>query len=84
MAPVLDILDQLRAHVEEADAKHDPYNSAHEAYGVLMEEVRELEEHIFTCQKNRDVAAMRKEAIDVAVVMIRFIHGVCDGGKARV
>jgi NTP pyrophosphatase (non-canonical NTP hydrolase) len=54
------------------------YNSAHEGLGVLLEEVRELEAHVFRKQKDRDLAAMRKEAIQVAAVAIRFADECCD------
>lgn len=61
-----------------AAAKWPPFNSAHEGYGVLMEEVRELEQHVFTNQKRRDSAAMRAEAIQVAAMALRFVADVCD------
>ncbi|HWE72621.1 MAG TPA: hypothetical protein VG328_05625 [Stellaceae bacterium] len=57
--------------------------SAHEGYGVLTEEYRELETHVFTKQKNRDLAAMRKEAIQLAAMAIRFVHDICDGDRGR-
>lgn len=67
-----------------AARKWPPFNSAHEGYGVLMEEVRELEAHIFTNQKRRDLDAMRAEAIQVAAMALRFVADVCDGGRGRV
>lgn len=58
-------------------------NSAHEAYGVLLEEVDELWDHVKTKQKNRDLAAMQKEAIQVAAMAIRFALEVCDDVNGR-
>ena len=53
------------------------FNSAHEGYSVLLEEVDELKAHVWMKQKNRDIAAMRKEAIEVAAMAIKFA-AVCD------
>lgn len=53
-------------------------NSAHEGYAVLLEEVDELWEHVKVKQGKRDIAAMRKEAVQVAAMAIRFMLDVCD------
>lgn len=58
-------------------------SSAHEAYGVLLEEVDELWDHVKTKQSKRDLDAMRKEAIQVAAMAIRFVVDVIDEGKGR-
>lgn len=53
-------------------------NSAHEGYGVLLEEVDELWEHVKTKQKCRDLDAMRKECIQIAAMAARFAIEVCN------
>lgn len=58
-------------------------NSAHEGYGVLAEEVDELWDHVKVRQDKRDLVAMRKEAIQVAAMAIRFVYDVCDGERGR-
>lgn len=58
-------------------------NSAHEGYGVLMEEVDELWDHVKTRQKNRDLAAMQAEAIQVAAMALRFAHDICNEERGR-
>lgn len=79
-----DVFDDIRKEVETAEAKFAPMNSAHEAYGVLLEEVDELWAHVKTNQKRRDIEAMRKEAIQVAAMAVRFARDICDGGRGRV
>ena len=51
--------------------------------GVLAEEFAELIEQVFTKQENRDLAAMRKEAIQVAAVALRFAAELCDEERGR-
>ena len=60
-----------------------PFNSAHEGYAVLAEEVDELWEHVKTNQKRRDLCAMRKEAIQVAAMAVRFAIEVCTDDCGR-
>lgn len=74
------------AAVEEAHGaarKWPPFNSAHEGYAVLAEEVDELWDHVKTNQKRRDLAAMRAEAIQVAAMALRFVVDVCDEERGR-
>lgn len=75
---ILEVMDEL----DRADV-WPPMNSPHEGYGVLMEEVDELWTWIKTKQKNRDLAAMRREAIQVAAMAVRFAHDVCDEQRGR-
>ena len=80
---MLDVMNEIAAEVVSAEAKWPPLNSAHEAYAVLAEEVDELWDHVKMNQKRRDLAAMRKEAIQVAAMAVRFIRDVCDGERGR-
>jgi hypothetical protein len=66
-----------------ASEKWPPFNSAHEGYAVLLEEVDELKAHVWTNQKRRDLEAMRKEAIQVAAMAIRFIKDICNEERGR-
>lgn len=77
---------QLHAEIDAELAragKWPPMNSAHEGYGVLMEEVDELWDHVKTRQKSRDLAAMRAEAIQVAAMALRFAHDICNEERGR-
>lgn len=59
------------------------FNSAHEGYAVLLEEVEELWAHVKTNQKRRNIDGMRKEAIQVAAMAIRFAADVCNEERGR-
>lgn len=78
-----EVIDAVRLEAATAAARWPPYNSAHEAFAVLLEEVDELWDHVKTNQKKRDVAAMRAEAIQIAAVAVRFAHDVCDETTGR-
>ena len=77
------VLWEIGAEVQTAEDQWPPMNSAHEAYAVLLEEVDELWEHVKTKQSKRDIPAMRREALQVAAMAVRFARDVCDGGRGR-
>jgi len=62
---------------------HGPMNSAHEGYAVIEEEFDELKNHVWMKQKNRDLAEMRKEAIEVAAMAVAFAVEVCSEERGR-
>lgn len=74
-----EVLDEI----ESAKKNWPPFNSAHEGFAVLLEEVEELKAHVWTNQKRRDLVAMRKEAKQVAAMAIRFMTEVCDEDTGR-
>ena len=49
-----------------------------EEEALALEEVDELKAHVWTNQTKRDLEGMRKEAIQVAAMAIRFAHDVCN------
>lgn len=82
--------DKMREAVEAALAEAvngysmwGANNSAHEAYAVLLEEVDELWDHVKTKQPRRDLTGMRKEAVQVAAMALRFAAEVCDERRGR-
>ena len=69
------VLDEFR----EASSNFPKFNSAHEGYAVLQEEVDELWEAVKLNQKRHPERGelIQKEAIQVAAMAIRFLHDVC-------
>lgn len=70
--------EQAVAELRQARSKFKPFNSAHEGYAVLLEEVDELWAEVKRNQSVRSVERMRKEAIQVAAMALRFVEDVCD------
>lgn len=81
--PLRETMDAVEKELTEACSNWPHWNSAHEGYGVIAEEFRELEEHVFTNQKKRDLVEMKKEAIQLAACAIRFAMTVCDEKTGR-
>ena len=71
----------LREVSEELDAalrKHAKLNSAHEGYAVILEELDELWDEIKVRQSKRRPKKMKREAIQVAAMAMRFVMEVCN------
>ena len=77
-----DIWSEVDAELARAE-KWPGFNSAHEGYAILAEEVDELWAHVKTNQKKRDLDAMRAEAIQVAAMAIKFVQMI-DNKRGRV
>ena len=70
---------EVQAEVLRAQAKHAPYNSPHEGWSVIFEELEELREHVQADTKQE--AEARKEAIQIAATAIRYVLSVCGDGE---
>jgi|SRR5579859_6969055 len=57
--------------------------NAHHGYAVILEELDELKEHVWTNQNKRDIPAMRKEAVQLAAMCVRFIVDICNEERGR-
>jgi hypothetical protein len=75
------IIQEVLVEYERASSNFAPFNSAHEGFAVMDEEVDELWTHVKTNQKKRDIPAMRQEAIQVAAMAIKFVIDVCGNEK---
>lgn len=70
--------------IDIATLNNPPFNSAHEGFAVINEEFDELKEHVWMKQRNRDIPAMRKEAVQLAAMAVRFMLDVCSEERGRV
>lgn len=68
-----DVLDELAW----ARKTFPPFHSAHEGFAVLLEEVDELKAEVWKHPARRSPGAMRREAVQVAAMALRFLFGVC-------
>lgn len=87
MSEVIRTLSSVQLKVEneiiKARESWPRFNSAHEGFAVLKEEVDELWEYVKTNQKKRDLISMQEEAIQVAAMAMRFAMEVCDEEYGR-
>lgn len=67
---------ELAREAHRAGIAYPPFNTAHEGYAVLLEEVDELWDEVK--KKNHDNNSMRKEAVQIGAMAIRFIYDVLD------
>lgn len=70
--------DEIQAELDRARDKFPDFNSAHEGYAILLEEVEELWAEIKINQRVplRD-ERIRSEAVQVAAMAMRFLVDVC-------
>lgn len=75
--------DSLIAELNFAREHFPPFNSAHEGYAILLEEVDELWDEVKRSPSKRDYAKMRAEAIQVAAMALRLTEDTCDYELAK-
>lgn len=78
-----DVFYEVSKEYHSAKDKWPAFNSAHEGFAVLKEEVDELWDCVKVNQTKRDLIHMRKEAIQVAAMAIRFASEVTDEINGR-
>jgi hypothetical protein len=76
-------LNEIAEECIKAMQRFPAFNTAHEGYAVLLEEVDELWEHVKIKQGLRLTHEMRREAIQVAAMALRFIHDICDADRGN-
>ena len=73
------ILLEVESELRRAREKHPrPFNSSHEGYAILAEEVDELWDEVKAQTSERRYNAIRKEAIQIAAMCLRLVEDVCD------
>jgi hypothetical protein len=66
-------LTQVRDEVERATSKFGPFNSPHEGYAVILEELDELWDEIKDSKSAGTSERQMSEAIQVAAMAVRFL-----------
>jgi hypothetical protein len=70
------VTTEVLHEVKRAMGKFAPFNSAHEGWAVLREEVDELWDEVKKNSKVRDREKLRTEAIQCAAMAVRFVLDV--------
>ncbi|MFA5307056.1 MAG: hypothetical protein WC365_06425 [Candidatus Babeliales bacterium] len=82
MSQLEKIADEALKEAKKATLRYPPFNSMHEGYSVLYEEVDELWAEVKAWKMNNpdpeNIKNLRTEAIHVAAMALRFIHDLCD------
>lgn len=76
---MLSVQSEVSHELLRALQQHAKFNSAHEGFAVILEEMDELKTEVWTKQSKRDLKKMRREAIQVAAMAMRFALEVCGG-----
>lgn len=72
-----EIITDITKEVDRATLMYPTFNSAHEGWAILKEEVDELWEAVKMKDSDEDrVGAMKEEAIQVGAMAIRFLVDV--------
>lgn len=83
-ASICGIAHQAESELLRATALHGSFASAHEGYAVILEELDELWDEVKKGgTEPRSIPRMRKEAIQVAAMAMRFVLDVCDKGVTK-
>lgn len=76
--PADNLFAELRRQYDKAVAKHAPFNSPHEGWAVIREELDELWDEVRAWQPDdHREEQLRKEAFHVGAMAIRFLADVC-------
>lgn len=78
---VEEIIDAIRKELMEAAYVYGPMASAHEGLAIINEEFDELKEWVWMKPALRNKADMKKEAVQLAAMSIRFIFDILGRDK---
>ena len=68
---------EVMQECRRAQVRFAPFNSAHEGFAVLKEEVDELWDEVKKNRSKRCKRLMRVEAMQVAAMAVRFMSELC-------
>lgn len=67
-------LELIQQEHDSAVAKNDGFNSLHEAYAVILEEMDELWDEIKLKPSERNMKNLKKEAVQVGAMILRLLN----------
>lgn len=73
----LETIDDVVMELVSAIEAWPPFNTPHEGYAILLEEVDELWDEVKASQKSGDLDKVYDEAKQVAAMAIRIMLDVC-------
>lgn len=76
----VNVLAEVEVELARAMQRFASFPTLHHGYAVLLEEVDELWEEVK--QRSPDPKAIRKEAVQVAAMAVRFVADLCDHEEA--
>jgi len=68
---------EIKKEYDRATQKFSSFKNGHEGIAIIREEYLELEREIFTKQSEYDIEKIRKEAIQLGAMALRFLHDLC-------
>lgn len=69
------IMAEIHDELKEAESKFGSFNSPHEGYAVILEELDEMWDEIKSKEGTHE--SIRREAIQVAAMAVRMIQDCC-------
>ena len=75
------ISEEIEQEYQLASLRFPKFNSAHEGYAVIKEELDELWDEVKKREEHRSIKKMRREALQVGAMAERFIIDVCCNGE---
>jgi hypothetical protein len=72
----MEFIELLQKEFVRAKQLHPMYNSAHEAYAVILEELDEFKEQVWKKQKNRSDEKMLEELVQIAATAMKAAYSL--------
>lgn len=80
---MFDVLTNVETELRNATRMFGPFASAHEGYAVILEEMDELKDEVWGNKNPGAVERMKKEALQVAAMALRFIIDIDESNQSK-
>lgn len=67
-----DFLEKVKKEADRAVKKHGAFNSFHEGFSVLSEEVHELMQQVYKKEHKRNYKNVEEELVQIAAVCVKL------------